>query len=100
MLLVSVDASYSGFGKSLAATDRQARRIFTKNKVDWPNVYPPRGWKDVMATFNLGGYGLTLVDADGIVRAIDVHERDLRPLLRKLFPAPASQPAASQDSPP
>ena len=90
MLLISVDASY---GRDLADAKKRGRAIFRRNKVDWPNVWEPDGWSGVMRRFNLGGYGLTLVDADGIVRGIDIRERDLTKLLKQLYPAVASSPA-------
>ena len=35
---------------------------------------------------NLSGYGLTLVDAEGIVRGVSIHERELTKLLREMYP--------------
>lgn len=55
-------------------------------KLDWPNVFIPGGWDDVMKKFNLSGYGLTLVDAGGIVRGVNIHERQLKKLLGEMYP--------------
>lgn len=38
-----------------------------------------------MRRFNLGGYGLTLVGPDGVVRGIDIHEKQLDALLQRMF---------------
>ena len=55
-------------------------------KLEWPNVVVPGGWEDVMRKFNLSGYGLTLVDAEGIVRGVSIHERELKKLLAEMYP--------------
>ena len=62
-------------------------------------MFVPGGWDEVMKKFNLSGYGLTLVDANGIVRGVSIHERELKKLLRELYPdvSPDKKPDASPD---
>ena len=99
MLLVSVDRSYSFDKTGLSRSKKTAKKIFAKLKLDWPNVFVPGGWDEVMKKFNLSGYGLTLVDANGIVRGVSIHERELKKLLRELYPdvSPDKKPDASPD---
>ena len=53
-----------------ATTCLQAEKIFKWTKLDWPNAFLSRGWNSSCSrTFNLYGYGLVLVDAQGVVRA-------------------------------
>jgi hypothetical protein len=68
VLLLSVDPGYFGENKGYVS---QAEKIFTRNKIDWPSAFLPGGWNDCARTFNLNGYGLVLVDAQGIVRSIN-----------------------------
>ncbi len=63
----------------------------------------PRGWAGVMHKFNLDGYGLTLVDANGIVRGVNIHAKELKKLMKKLYPktpkpkkGPKTQPKNSE----
>ncbi len=79
VLLLSVDAGYGGSVKSSAERDASVQK---KHGVgDWPNVVLPRGFKDTLRLFNLDGYGLTFVDPDGIVRGIDIREKQVKELL-------------------
>ncbi len=59
----------------------------------------PSGWAGVADKFNLGGYGLTLVDADGIVRGVDLHAKELKKLMKKLYPK-APKPKEGSERPP
>jgi len=61
----------------------KAADILKKHKIAWPNAFDPDGWNGVMRRFNLSGYGLTLVDKEGIVRGIHVHARDVERLLKE-----------------
>jgi hypothetical protein len=80
VLLVSVDRDY---GELEARTRKRAREIFTKQKLTWPNVCLPGGWDECAKTFNLRGYGLSLVDAKGIVRGIGVRPKEIKRLLKE-----------------
>lgn len=82
MLLISVDTAY---GKNLSRAKKLAESIYKRHKISWPNVWLDDGWSEAMRRFNLGGYGLTLVGPDGIVRGLDVHDRDLDRLLKPMF---------------
>jgi len=39
-----------------------------------------------MNKFNLHGYGLTLIDAKGTVRGVNIHGEELKKLLKTLYP--------------
>ncbi len=79
VLLLSVDRAY---GNLEGKTRRRATEIFTKLKLSWPNVWLAGGWDECIKTFNLRGYGLTLVDAKGIVRGIHVQLGAIKGLLK------------------
>ena len=81
VVLLSVDPEY--FGKDDGYIT-QAKKLFEKHKIDWPNAFLPGGWADVMHTFNLSGYGNIVVDAKGIVRGVNVHGEALESLVRSL----------------
>jgi hypothetical protein len=74
VVLLSVDPEY--FGNDQRYLD-QARKILEKQKIDWPNVFLPGGWSDATRVFNLSGYVLVLVDAQGIVRGVNLRGDDL-----------------------
>jgi hypothetical protein len=74
VVLLSVDPEY--FGDDQPYVD-QARKILEKRQIDWPSVFLPGGWSDAGRIFNLSGYGLVLVDAQGIVRGINLRGDDL-----------------------
>jgi hypothetical protein len=86
VLLVSIDRSYGADKARLNRSKKAAGKIFARLKLDWPSVFIPGGWDDVVKKFNLTGYGLTLVDANGIVRGVKIHERELKRLMRELYP--------------
>jgi hypothetical protein len=74
VVLLSVDPGY--FGKNTRYLS-DARRILQKQKLDWPCAFLPGGWSDTGRVFNLSGYGLVLVDAQGIVRGVNLRGDDL-----------------------
>ena len=74
VVLLSVDAEY--FGHDRRYVD-EARKILEKRKIDWPSVFLPGGWSDAGRVFNLSGYTLVLVDAQGIVRGVNLRGDDL-----------------------
>lgn len=79
VLLLSVDAGY-GIGVKEAA-EKDANVLKKHGVGDWPNVIVPNGFKDTIRQFNLDGYGLTLIDPEGIVRGIDIREDSVMRLL-------------------
>jgi hypothetical protein len=81
VLLLSVDPEYFPNDDSYKA---KAREIYATKKVDWPNVFLVKGWSDAVRTFNAPGYGNILVDSRGIVRAVNVHGKDLEKLVRQV----------------
>lgn len=102
VLLISVDWSYN---RNLSKTEKTAESILKKTKVTSRNVFDPAGWAGVGRTFNAGGYGLILVDSDGIVRGANIRAEEARKLLRKILKPtatskPATAPADSSDEPP
>ena len=79
VLLLSVDA---GYGISVKEAAEKDANVLKKHGVgDWPNVIVPNGFKDTIRQFNLDGYGLTLIDPEGIVRGIDIREDSVMRLL-------------------
>jgi hypothetical protein len=74
VVLLSVDPGY--FGKDKSYLDN-ASKILKKQKVDWPNAFLPGGWSDTQRVFNLSGYGLVLVDSNGIVRGVNLRGGEL-----------------------
>lgn len=78
VLLLSIDQKYS-FGRDPADEDRQALK---EVDVDWDNVLVPGGFDTLLAKYNLDGYGLTLIDPDGIVRGADIRAQSIEPLLQ------------------
>jgi thiol-disulfide isomerase/thioredoxin len=91
VLLISIDRSYSFDKSRLGRANKQAKKIFAKLKIDWTNVFAPGGWDEVTKTFNLSGYGLTLVDGDGIVRGAGIGEAQLKKLMTELYPKESSE---------
>jgi hypothetical protein len=63
----------------------QAKKIMDRHKLGWPNTLAPRGFHDMMHTFNLSGYGNVVVDAKGIVRGVNVHGRELERLVEEMM---------------
>ncbi len=58
----------------------------------------PGGWAGVMDKFNCDGYGLTLIDADGIVRGVDIHAKQLKKLMKKLYPKAAREKEGQREA--
>jgi len=84
-VLLSVDATYMIDKKSYASS---SAKIFQRNKIDWPSVYLAEGWNDAARAFNLNGYGLVLVDAQGIVRKINPHGKEIESAVGKVLGDP------------
>ena len=84
VLLLSVDKDYLNFGlQSQQVTDR-CQSVLKRLKVPaWPNVLMPDGFTTSESLFNLGSYGLTLIDPNGIVRGADLHAEEVEPLMAK-----------------
>jgi hypothetical protein len=81
VVLLSVDCGYGMDPKRAMEADLKS---MTKQGVQhWTNVVLPNGMKDTARMFNLDGYGLTLVDPDGIVRGIDIYGGEVEALLSK-----------------
>jgi hypothetical protein len=87
--LLSVDPSYFPDTDKYVA---QAQKLFEQKQVDWPNAFLPGGWNDVARVFNLSGYGLTLVDARGIVRAVNIRPNELEKQVRQLLEVTPAKP--------
>ena len=81
-MLLSVDATYMIDKNSYASS---SANIFQRNKVNWPSVYLAEGWNDAARAFNLNGYGLVLVDAQGIVRRINPRGNEIESAVGKVL---------------
>ena len=62
----------------------QAKKLFKKLDLTWPNVWVGGGWGEMNRTFNADGYGTILVDAQGIVRGINLHGDELARRVREI----------------
>jgi hypothetical protein len=82
VILLSVDPGYFGENRSYVS---QAEKIFKRNKIDWPNAFLPGGWNDCVRSFNLNGYGLVLVDAQGVVRIINPRGEKLEAAVERVL---------------
>jgi hypothetical protein len=80
VLLVSVDASYVGFGRDAKAG---VKRMMAEHGILWPSVIDLAGWDGVTKRFGQDGYSIHLVGPDGIVRAVDIRADDLEKLVRE-----------------
>jgi hypothetical protein len=74
VVLLDVDPAYY---KMPAQYLPQAQKILQRHKLDWPNAIAPKGWDDPVHIFNLSGYGNIVVDAEGIVRGVNLHDKEL-----------------------
>jgi len=81
VVLIDVDPEF--FAKSEDYLP-QARKILARRKLDWPNAIAPNGFKDTVQAFNLSAYGNVIVDANGIVRGVNLHGSDLERLLEEI----------------
>ena len=59
----------------------QAKKILGRHKVNWPNAIAAKGFTDTVRVFNLSGYGNIVVDAKGIVRGVNLHDKELEQLV-------------------
>jgi hypothetical protein len=91
--LLSVDPEYFGKNDSYVLNTKE---LFEKQRIDWPNAFVPGGWGDVMRTFNLSGYGNVVVDANGVVRGVNIHGEELERLIRSLIDGEAGRPPRSK----
>jgi hypothetical protein len=82
VLLLSVDPEY--FDKKKEEYEPQAWKLFKKLGITWPNVWVAGGWAEMNRTFNADGYGLTLVDAQGLVRGVDLRGDEFARLAREV----------------
>ena len=62
----------------------RAGKILARQKLDWPNALAPKGFDDTMRAFNLSAYGNIVVDAKGIVRGMNLRDKDLERLLEEI----------------
>jgi hypothetical protein len=62
----------------------QAKKLFTKLDITWPNVWVAGGWGEMNRTSNADGYGKILVDSKGIVRSINLHGEQLARRVREI----------------
>jgi hypothetical protein len=81
VLLLSVDPEY--FDKKKEEYEPRAEKLFKKLGIDWPNVWVAGGWAQMNHTFNADGYGLILVDGQGVVRGIDLRAEELAKRVRE-----------------
>src|SRR5262249_353328 len=84
VVLVDVDPEYFPEQKDYVP---QAKKILTRHKLEWPNVLAPKGFHDVTRAFNLSGYGNVLVDAEGVVRGVNLHGKELEPVAEEVIGA-------------
>jgi hypothetical protein len=82
VLLLSIDRSYQMPIDVIMKSNKEAIR---DAEVNWPNVVLPHGFEDVRGLFNTTGYGLVLIDPDGIVRNTHVEPDQLEPLLAQML---------------
>jgi hypothetical protein len=62
----------------------RAEKVLARHKLEWPNALAPNGLQDTARAFNLSAYGNVIVDAEGIVRGVNLHDQDLERLLEKI----------------
>lgn len=77
------------FGKK-EQYEPQAKKLFTKLDITWPNVWVAGGWGEMNRTFNADGYGKILVDGKGIVRGINLHGEEF---VRRVLEVTGTKPA-------
>ena len=80
--MLSVDAGYGG---TLEQANRDVKAMLKKHNIDWTSIVVQGGFNGVVRKFNLNGYGLTLIDANGIAQGIDVRTPELNTLLTKML---------------
>ena len=82
VLLLSVDPEY--FQSKAEKYAPLAEKIYQRMKLDWPNVWVPGGWGEMMRVLNATGYGKILVDAHGVVRGLNLHGKELEQRVREV----------------
>ena len=83
LAVVLIDVDPGIFEKSEEYLPR-AGKILARRKLDWPNALAPNGFRDTMHAFNLSAYGNVVVDAKGIVRGVNLCDKDLERLLEEV----------------
>jgi hypothetical protein len=81
--VVLIDVDPGSFSKPEQYLPR-AKKVLARHKLDWPNAIAPNGFKDTAHAFNLSAYGNVIVDAKGIVRGANVHDKHLERLLEEI----------------
>jgi hypothetical protein len=81
VVLIDVDPGFSSPPEKYLP---RARKVLDRLKLDWPNAIAPKGSKDTARAFNLSAYGNVIVDARGIVRGVNLHDKDLERLLEEV----------------
>ena len=81
VVLIDVDPGFSSPPEKYLP---RARKVLDRLKLDWPNAIAPNGFKDTVRAFNLSAYGNIIVDAKGIVRGVNLHDKDLERLLEEI----------------
>lgn len=83
VLLLSVSLGYGVREEN--EVKRQEQKVLGQQGVAWTNIMLPNGMQDTGRMFNLHGYGLSLIDPDGIVRGIDIVPEQVEELLQKIY---------------
>jgi hypothetical protein len=83
VLMLSADAGYYG---DKPEVHQKVRKMLSGYGSGWQSVVVPDGWEGINRTFGQGGYTLTLVDAQGIVRAVDVRGEGLDAVVSRYAP--------------
>ena len=78
VVLIDVDPEFSPNQNDFLP---QAKQILEKRKLTWPNALAPKGFTDTMRAFNVSGYGNIIIDAEGLVRGVNVHGEALEQLV-------------------
>ena len=82
MILIDVDPGYFEKPEDYLP---QAKKILERQKLDWPNAIASNGFDDTIRAFNLSGYGNIVVDAKGIVRGVNLHDKKLEHLVEEII---------------
>ena len=88
VVLIDVDP---GYFKTPEEYLPKAQKVLERHKLDWPNAIAPKGFGDTVRTFNLSGYGNIVVDAQGIVRGVNVHGAELERLIETIVEAKGAE---------
>ena len=81
VVLIDVDPEYTPKPEAFLP---EAKKILEKRKLTWPNVLAPKGFNDTMRAFNVSGYGNIVIDADGLVRGVNLHGDALEQLIAEI----------------